>query len=109
MKKVGQSFREGMVTHIKKGIDLQSELITAPAKAYRDWFALSPAQKDIIDTTSGQVLQTPLYWHPSQELLNIATVDDFIQAINSDKLIIQHPLTDKGLIRFAQDWQAILQ
>ena len=95
--------------HIKRGMQLQSELITAPAKAYREWFALSPAEQDMIDTTPDPALQIPTYWHPSPELLQIATVDAFMNAINTNQLNIQHPLTDKGLVRFAADWQTILQ
>ncbi len=97
------------VEHIKRGLELQTELLTAPAKVYQEWFSLSPKQKERLDSTSyAKKLASIKYWNPSDELLSLETMTEFMKAIESGKLNIQHPLTDKGLIRFAQDWQAII-
>ena len=97
------------VQHLKRGLELQTELLTAPTKVYQEWFSLSPKQKERLDSTSyAKKLASIKYWNPSDELLSLETMTEFMKAIESGKLNIQHPLTDKGLIRFAQDWQAII-
>lgn len=93
------------VEHFKKGFEVGSELITAPAKAYREYFSL-PAMNH--EPSSIVNLKSIPYWQPSQELLEISSIDDFMSALESEKLDINHQLTDKGLVRFAQDWKAIL-
>ncbi len=94
--------------HVKRGIDANVELITAPAKVYRDWFNLSSEQKEEFDSRSyaARFISIP-YWQP-HKLLGIRTIDDFIDAITTGKLNIHHDLTDKGLAKFAADWNAIL-
>ncbi len=95
--------------HIKRGIEIQTELITAPKKAYEEWFLLTQQQREAIDTTAyTKTLSPKPYWQPSEELLQIKTIDEFMKTITSSTLNIQHPLTDKGLTRFAQDWKAII-
>lgn len=97
------------VEHVKRGLELKTELLTAPVKVYQEWLRLSPRQKERLDSTSYAKKFAPIeYWYPSDELLSIETVNEFMKAINLGKLNIHHELTDKGIIRFAQDWQAII-
>lgn len=94
--------------HVKRGIDANVELITAPAKVYRDWFNLSDEQKEKFDSRSYASRFTSIpYWQP-HKLLGIRTIDDFMVAITTGKLNIQHDLTDKGLAKFAADWNSII-
>ena len=93
--------------HIKRGIACGVEIMTAPAKAYEEWFALTNQQKETLNTTSS-LTKTP-YWQPPDELLSIANIAEFMDALEVGALDIKHTLTDKGLIRFAQDWQAIIK
>ena len=95
--------------HMKLSFDSGSETITAPAKAYQEWFALSPKQMEDLDTdTYAKSLKNVPYLGATQEMLEISTVEDFMLAIESNKLNISHPLTDRGIERFAADWKAIL-
>lgn len=95
--------------HIRLGVNMNVELITAPAKIYREWFAMSLEQQKLIDTkTYAQELSRIDYWKPPTELFSITSEEAFFEALNSDKINIQHPLTDKGLVRFADDWKAII-
>jgi len=93
--------------HMKKGIDLDVELLTAPAKVYAEWLTMPAEQRNSIETTNTSLQPIP-DWQPAQELLTIATVDDFMHAITKGLLDITHPLTDKGIDRFASDWASIL-
>lgn len=90
------------IEHITKGIEVGTELITAPAKAYQAYFTNTEAP------TEKKELNAITYWEPSEALLAIDTMDDFMDAITSNKLDITHELTEKGIIRFAEDWKAIL-
>lgn len=92
-------------THLQAGIDAGSELITAPAKVYREYFNGSTMNHEPSSTMN---LRPIPYWQPPQELLEMSSVDDFMSTIETGKLNINHELTDKGLIRFANDWKAIL-
>lgn len=95
--------------HIKQTIDFKAELITAPAKAYSEWLKLTPEQIDQIDTaTYTQNLHDIPYWTPPTELLQIKTIEEFMNAIQTNQLDITHPLTDKGIEKFAADWKTIL-
>ncbi len=97
------------VEHIRRGILAKTELITAPAKVYKEWFALSKKDQEKIDPVSySKGLQKPALWKAPKEILQIDSIDEFYKAISSDALNIKHPLTDKGLIRFASDWNAII-
>lgn len=90
--------------HIQRGFDTGTELMTAPMKVYKDWFETGGEVKT--DTTQNL---TPLpIWTPSEEIQKIDTLDAFMQAIETKKLDITHPLTEKGIIKFVEDWKAIL-
>lgn len=98
------------VEHMKRGLTYEVDLITAPAKVYQEWFTLTNEQKQAIDTKSyTSNLKPTTYWQPPPELLVIASIDQFMDAITSGKLNIRHDLTDSGLARFASDWQAIIK
>lgn len=92
------------IAHLQKGIEVGSELITAPAKVYREYFSGSSINNELSTIN----LKPIPYWQPPQELLEISSTHDFMNAIESGKLDITHELTDKGLVRFANDWKAIL-
>lgn len=95
--------------HMKRGIDCEVDLVTAPAKVYEEWFSLTDEQKDQIDTiTYAKTLKPIADWQPDQSLLSIDTIDLLMTIIETGKLDITHPLTDKGLTRFADDWKAII-
>lgn len=93
--------------HIKKGLELEVELITAPAKVYKEWFNLTPEQIKNIQTLNPS-LQPILDWKPGDNLTAINNIDDFMNALASEQLNIKHPLTDKGIDKFVSDWTAIL-
>lgn len=94
---------------VKTGISLGSELITAPAGVYREWFALSEEeQHEKVVLTDEEVLNQIPHWDPPVEFLTTNTIEDFYRLIESGTLNINHPLTDKGIDRFIQDWKAIL-
>lgn len=91
--------------HIQDGIDANTELLTAPAKIFEQWFSRP------YDTSSASIsssLKPIPYWQPTAELLKISTLDEFNYILATHTLNISHPLTDAGLERFAQDWQRIL-
>jgi transaldolase len=97
------------IEHLRRSIMAGSELITAPAKMYDEWFALSPEEQGRV---SGQLSHStfkpiPL-WTPSDTLYNTTSIDAFDTLIAQNKLDITHELTEKGLKKFAEDWQAIL-
>lgn len=94
--------------HIERGIISEVELITAPAKAYKEWL-LEPKDQLIDVMDYAQNLEIVPYWNPSKELMEIDSIEGFESAIQSGQLVITHPLTEKGIIRFAQDWHAILK
>jgi transaldolase len=97
------------IEHIKRGFELNCELITVPAKVLQDWFAKTAEEKDSIDTAIyASLLKAPSVFTPADANTQIADLDTFHTVIQTQQLNIQHPLTDKGIIRFAEDWQAIL-
>ncbi|MDE2589610.1 MAG: hypothetical protein KGL95_08100 [Patescibacteria group bacterium] len=93
--------------HLKKGLEINVELETVPAKVLTEWFGKTTVEQQTVDT-SNTVLQPIPAWTPSEELLKIKTVDEFMSAITTGKLDITHPLTDKGIDRFVADWSAII-
>lgn len=93
------------VNHIMRGMAAQSELITAPAKIYQEFFT---KKRTAGGGKSDQTVQPIPYWDPQEDLFLIDTADRFQHAIETKELNIQHDLTDKGIRRFAEDWQAIL-
>lgn len=94
--------------HMQRGIDFKTELITAPAKVYREWFSTGIQNSESRIQNYAKELAPIPYWQPSQELVDIQTEDAFFEAISAGKLNIQHDLTDKGIIRFADDWKTII-
>lgn len=96
------------VEHIQRSLDYGSELITAPAKVYREWFPFMNNESRIMNNEYAKGFAQIPYWEPPNELLEIQTEDGFFEAISSSKLNIQHDLTDKGIDRFAKDWQTII-
>lgn len=95
--------------HIKRGLDCEVDLMTSPGKVYQKWFALSDEQKAVIDTKPYTSNLTPLtYWEPDPELLEIYSIDSFMEALEAGVLDISHDLTNTGLTRFAQDWKTII-
>lgn len=97
------------VEHLKRGLLAQVEAITAPAKVLQQWFSLSTKQQDTLAPNSyAQNLKPIDYWEPPEDLLSLKTIDEFMEAIETGRLDIHHDLTDKGVIRFAQDWKSII-
>lgn len=96
------------IEHMKHSIALESELITAPAKVYKEWFALSEEEQEKPDFSYGEGLTNIADWVPSNDLLQIQSLEEFMKAITSGDLNIQHPLTEAGISKFAADWKAIL-
>lgn len=93
----------------KRGIELGSELITAPAKTYRAWFDLSREEQNAVNPKEHEeALQTIPTWQAPTALLTTQTLLEFQNLIDSGILNINHPLTEKGISRFADDWKAIL-
>ncbi|MDP2649709.1 MAG: transaldolase family protein [bacterium] len=90
--------------HIKLGIDYRTELMTAPAKVYNEWFEQSTNQQ----MDKKKKLEPIPYWNPSDELLSVEKIGEFMHLIESGQLNIHHELTDKGVVRFATDWKAII-
>jgi transaldolase len=91
--------------HMQRGLDAGSELITAPIKIYKEWFALK-GQPQVDESPKNLTPQS--IWTPTHELTSIATVEAFMEAITSGKLDISHQLTEKGIAKFIEDWKAIL-
>ncbi len=95
------------VEHMQWGVAIKSELITAPAKLYREWLPMNKESRIMNKEYAKNMLSIP-YWEPPKELLAINSEKQFMKAVTSGKLNIQHDLTDKGIISFAQDWKAII-
>lgn len=97
------------IEHLKRSIELKSEIITAPASTFRIWFNLTRSQKKELDTTDySKTLRDIPFWQPPRSLTKINTISEFIEVIKTNKLDIRHPLTTIGLQRFAADWKAII-
>jgi len=90
--------------HLADSIDLGTELITAPAKVYTEWFegGQKPSEK-----TEG--LKVPPLWQPIETIEEIESLENFMLALENKTLDISHSLTDKGIIKFTEDWQGILK
>lgn len=84
------------------------ELITVPAKTFKEWFALPDEQKVAMDTSYQQTLTAIRAYSFPESLSNLTTTGEFIQALMSKKLDISHHLTDKGIERFASDWNKLI-
>jgi transaldolase len=95
--------------HIKRGETVNCEIITAPLKTYSEWFSKTEDEIKNLDMNSySQALQKLDFWQPPQDLLQINSIDAFMDAISSGKLSITHELTDVGIDKFAADWKAII-
>lgn len=95
--------------HMKRGIDSETELITAPLKVYQDWFSMRSIEQEKLNTTSYAKSYNQIgYWNYPEELLKIDSIDKFMTAIENKELDTTHPLTEKGVMRFADDWKAII-
>lgn len=98
------------VEHVYRAMLAGCDLITAPSDIYCEWFSLLLKEKDAIDPARyAKSLKTIAYWKPPKQLLSIETPKEFVTALESGKLNISHPLTDKGVSRFAKDWRSILK
>lgn len=83
--------------HFTKTIELGCDLITAPLKAYKEWVATgSPLSLDGRGRGEGANLK-PI---PYEEI----SLDKSWQEYN-----ISHELTDKGLEKFAADWNSLIE
>ncbi len=96
------------LAHIKYGNDLGTDIMTAPAKVYQEWFDLTPQQKEDVDLSPLRNLKPLPAWQPDEKLLQITTVNDLMRAIETGTLDISHPLTTSGIEKFASDWKAII-
>jgi len=95
--------------HIKHCLELNTDLITAPASAFRDWFMMPSDEKNKLNPIQSEKDLTDIpIWNPPESLMKIETTDEFVKAIESGDLNISHPLTDVGIKRFAQDWKSII-
>ena len=96
--------------HIRRGILAHTELITAPANIYEEYFSLSDSEKENLDSTKyASELNKVAYWTPDAQFLKIDAEEKLYEAISSGKLDITHELTEKGIIRFVDDWKSILK
>ena len=99
--------------HIQESIDAGSELITVPGKVYQEWFTTGNDPSAFGTNQNPSPSQDNLHkeplWSPPVNIQCIASVEAFMAALESGELAISHPLTDKGIIKFTEDWQAILQ
>lgn len=95
--------------HIAIGIQDETEIITAPKQLLLDWFALPEGEKSSLDLSSyrTELKQIPL-WSIPENMRDIDSLDKFFSAIETGTLNIQHELTDKGIIRFVEDWNKII-
>ena len=66
------------IYHVKATIGMGCDIMTAPAKVYREWFSLAP-ETSILEPENP--LQSIPAWEPSNELLAINTLEAFHQAI----------------------------
>lgn len=93
--------------HVKRTIDLNCDIMTAPAKVYREWLALSEEQKKSSQNPAPHLQQIAV-WQPFDALKNINSLDKFMHAIETGTLNIHHPLTEKGVEKFATDWNTMI-
>lgn len=81
--------------HVVNAISLGSNIITAPMKYLLEW---NEAGQPVFDSHS----------YVSSKLETIA-YKDFDLSKKPESFYIQHDLTDNGLSRFAEDWNAIIE
>jgi len=90
--------------HMLEGFELKTELITAPAKAYRAWLQ-TPEEPAISQESKFKSIP---FWTAPKELTEIETEEEFMDVIQNSKLNIHHSQTDSGLKKFAEDWKAAI-
>lgn len=93
--------------HIAQGEKLGVETITAPANILEGWFDTSGGEERG-NKTYVQNLKEIASWRIPEDLKEIDNLDDFFTKVKDHTIDINHPLTEKGIARFANDWQAIL-
>lgn len=95
--------------HIALGIEDETEILTAPFQALSDWFRMSGEERESLNLQdyAKDLKRVPL-WSIPENLRQINSLDDFFAATDSGTLDINHELTDKGIIRFADDWKKII-
>lgn len=81
--------------HFLEALRLKTDIITAPLKAIQPW------------AQAGQTVPGADYIYPKGELTPIPYQEISLDKFWSD-YNIQHDLTDKGLERFASDWNALI-
>lgn len=91
--------------HVKKGIESKVELITAPAKVYKEWFETNHSEQV---TTQSELEKRITYFDPGIDITTIASMDEFYELLTSKKIDIDHELTKKGIEKFVQDWRAVI-
>jgi transaldolase len=97
------------VEHVKRGITFGTELITAPAKIYAEWFSMSEEEKNSLnDMAYAKGLTQVPFYNPPQDLMDIQSEEAFFKAVKDGRINIKHPLTDIGIEKFTADWKAIL-
>ena len=82
--------------HFMCALALGSDIITAPASILKEW------------TIKGMLIPKSDYLY---EAKNLRPVQHESLALENDwrSFDISHPLTDKGIERFAQDWNALIR
>lgn len=96
------------IDHIKLGILAKSELITAPAKLYKEWFALSNKEQESAPDKINSTLRELEYWQAPNEINGIDSLDKLFEAITTNRLNVLHELTNQGIDKFVADWKNIL-
>lgn len=94
--------------HMKGSLLSRAELITAPSKVYKEWFALSDEEQQNLSVQPESELTEIPIWQPHESLLHITTIEAFMHALEEGRLDISHPLTTAGIEKFVEDWQEIL-
>lgn len=89
--------------HLSESINLGSELVTAPLKVFEEWFS---QEKNTNERQTG--LKISQLWNIPDEVKMLDSLTAFMQALQNGILNISHPLTDKGIERFANDWNTLL-
>lgn len=82
------------IEHFTRSIELGADIITAPLKIIKEWAAAMPVTSDKLQVTSDKLKPIPY-----QEI----KLDKSWQSYN-----LKHELTDKGIEKFAIDWNALI-
>lgn len=95
------------IQHLQGTINANCDIITAPAKIYKEWLELTEEQRQAPQSQPSNLHAVP-YWTPPENVTEIQTLEAFQHAIETNTLDISHPLTTKGIEKFVADWKAIL-